>query len=280
MGYFHFNFPNIFWHPALVVILTLGSVTAHADFVRFPATRHHLYMTNALISEEGFYVVARDEGRVLGAVGASAAMGEFSWRDATVQIVGFGTVHTALRTKDLKTETLDADLGVAFEVRETAAFRWSASLVHTSGHAVDGVEFPVLLAPNLGLDSLWVRAIYDAGHRFRLGATVKLHIDADPGYKRLAGQQFVEYYPFGEESEPKDGRLFVSLGLEEYGVAQWNLGITAQTGISFGSHFTSDHTPQIRLALGIYSGPDPRMKYYAFLNRTVTFPFLGLFFRV
>ncbi len=265
---------------ALTIFLLASPALAAESVTMLPASHHQQFLTYGLFIEEGTGLVLRDGGRAWAGLGASIALVEvtaWAWKP---QLVLSGTVNASFRAKngvfDFLTETFDGRFGFAVEFSPRPDFRFSVGLSHASGHAADGVANKDVIPPNLGDDSFVVRAVYDAGTRFRVGATLKPLIDADPPSQSLAAEQFFEWFPLGIHEAERGGTWYVAGGLDESGTQKVDLSWHVQTGFYFGTHLTPEHRPTVRLVLGYYDGWDPRLKYAQFKLLRAHFPYAGI----
>ncbi len=265
---------------SIFLLLLLIAQTTAASVAFLPDSRHQQFQTFAFFADEQTGYLLRQGNRAWASFGTSFALLEIpDWQSAP-QLIFYGAVHSSFRGKsnifDFASETMDAKMGFAFEGELSDTLKFSVGIIHFSGHALDGIQDPSLVGPNLSLDQFVVRIIYDDGRNYRLGASIKPVFSSDPGTGVLAGDQFVEVWPFGINPNPLHPTPFVALSADEGGINFSKATFHAQAGVYFGHHTQKERRTVIRFALGYYSGSDPRSKYSAFLNARSSFFYGGI----
>jgi hypothetical protein len=259
----------------LVAACLLPSRSSLASFL--PVSRHQQFLTYSFFVEEQFALLVKEAGTIWTGIGDNCALYEFQdqWHS---QLVLSGSVNFSLRHNsgflDNRTETFDARFGVLLDSAVTRQFRFSAGIVHWSGHTADGLLNPELAAPNVGDNLLFIRGILD-GNFYRIGATLKPVVDSDPKAKWFAADQFIELYPFGISKERLAPNYYVSFSLDEFGMDQVDVSFHTQMGLFFGNHHEAIRQSTLRVMAGYYSGIDPRFKYAQLKNGKQSFFYLG-----
>jgi len=260
--------------------ILVGASTALGAVQFLPESHHQQFQTFAFFADEQTGYLVREGNRGWGSLGTSFALMEFPDWPGSPQVIFYGAAHTSFRGKtsivDFATETMDAKLGIAFEGTVSEKFRFSAGIVHYSGHALDGILDPSLIGLNLSLDQFIFRLIYDDGTHWRMGASFKPVFNSDPGTNLLSGDQFIEVWPFGINANPLSPTPFVAVSADEGGVNYSSASFHVQLGAYFGNHTEKERRTVVRFAIGYYNGSDPRTKYAAFLNSRTHFVYGGV----
>ena len=269
------------------LVLLLGPWTAWADGITFfPTPRHQQYQTFGLFDEEQSGIIFASGGNAARAdLGTDVTLLEASSLPFHPQLTVYGSVDTSFLKKsnaifDFVAETFDAEFGFAIESELTPSMRLSVGLTHISGHAGDGIPDPSLFGPNLGDDELPIRLIYDVNTSFRFGFTFKPLLDWDPHNQWFGADQFVEWMPLGQSPSHIRFNPYIAMGLDEKGNDGVGLTYHVQVGIFAGNHYLPERDPTVRIALGYYSGWDPRMKYAQFLLAKAQFFYFAVLVNV
>ena len=257
---------------------------SHADFEFIPDSHHQQFVTFANFTGETSTFVIRNPDRAWAAVGGGLSVVGFEAWTFKTQMVIFGFANVAFHLNEKRdtvlTETIDARVGLAFESAFRSDLRASLGWHHFSGHTSDDVLDTNLVAPNLGDEVLQARLIYDYAARFRIGLSLKAVAGSEPGMKVFAGDQFVEWFPFGTASTYGKPTPYIAVGVEEWGVNVVFPTLHVQLGAYIGNHLRPEHRSNIRLVSGYYHGVDPRLKYAQFLLSRVEFGYAGLMFDI
>jgi len=266
-------------------ILCLGlfliAGAAPAAVTLLPHTRHHLFQTYGLFTEDQVTFVFRNENRAWAALGDSVALAEAPDWWGRPQLIFDGSVNFSFLSKgslvDFNVETFDARFALLVEMELGNQWRLQAGVQHNSGHAADGIKDPQLLAPNLGQNAFLARLLRDFGTHFRVGGTLTYLADVDPEVKRWQLDQFADYFPLGADTGwPGGAQPYLALGLQEYGTVSYDFTYHVQLGLLFGNHFQTEHRQSLRLVAGYYHGIDPRLKYAVFEHSHWDFFYAGL----
>lgn len=269
---------------AIILMLCWVNLPLMADPQWLPASRHQQFQTFALFADENTGFLIRESGKGWGALGGAVALVEMpDWKMAP-QLVLFGSVNTGFRDKtsiiDFATETMDARFGLSVEGSVNPHLRFSAGLVHYSGHAVDGILDASLIPPNLGMDQFFLRVIFDYADHWRVGASFKPVLGSDPGTGFFAADQFIECFPFGVAANAIRLTPFIAVALDEGAVNYAGATFHVQLGVYAGGHTQVERMSTVRFVIGWYTGSDPRLKYAAFMNSKATFVYGGVLFNI
>jgi hypothetical protein len=216
-------------------------------------------------------------------VASSFAILQDSTLQGRPQLVFYASANSSFKfraTGGFDTETIDARVGSHINYEWNEERRLSLGWMHQSGHASDEIEDRDLFGLNLGNEQFYARFIQDVDKKFRIGGTVRLFFDSDPGINSLGGDQFIEWMFCGSIDDETKPIPYLSVGLEEYGRKDYFYTLNAQIGAYMGSHFKQERSTNARLALGYYGGADPRLKYMQFKSRRADFLYLGLYFDI
>jgi hypothetical protein len=262
------------------VFFFLDSLGHGAELEFLPESHHQRYQTYGLFIDNQTSLIYRDGGRAWAAVAATVALLGRKTPESSSQLVASASVNTAFRIDDgLNPETADARVDLTWDTSLAGDWLISAGYNHTSGHISDGVlaEDQSLSPLDVGIDSLPVRVIYNGNEFLRPGITLKVLIfPSDPRSKLVSGNEFFEFYPWGHTKDTTRGTPYLAIGFEEYGHDRIELSFHGQLGAYFGNHRDSKRASSLRAVLGVYTGQDPRLKFYYGRNNRVTFGYLGL----
>src|SRR6185437_11221273 len=124
-------------------------------------------------------VYARGGGNAWGALGGSVAILGLPNLEHPAQIVMHGSANVSFRMAkshgqlETKTETIDARVGLSYDVEYSKTWRGAVIWTHESGHISDDVEDPTLIGPDVGNEALDFRVIHDIDRHWRLGGGIK-----------------------------------------------------------------------------------------------------------
>lgn len=258
------------------------SKSSLANWEVLPESRHALYQTYGLFFEQQSAILFYAPSRAWGAVGGTLALYGNNESPSHPQILMHATANAAMtynETLRIYTQTVDARVGFAYQFSFSPALRCSIGLTHNSAHAADGIQDMGLFEAPLGQEYVPIRIVYDYLKNIRVGATFKPFIRSYPSLNFFASDQFVEYFPWGANDKPHAPSFYIAAGFDEYGVADaLQPTFHAQIGFYIGNHFSEAYRQTIRGVLGYYSGADPRLKYYQFLQATDSFAYAGMMF--
>jgi hypothetical protein len=270
---------------ALIGLLALPGVqAARADWVLLPESRDHQFRTFGLFIDSQSSLLLRDSARAWGSIAGNFALLEATGLPGSPQLVLFGSANSGFRlnpdSSGVFTETIDARIGLMSEWRLSGEDRLAVGWMHQSGHASDEIPDRELFGTNLGNEELLARYVRDLSS-LRAGGTLKPFVSSDPGIQTFAADQFVEWFFLGRAEGERGASTptpYLALGIEEYGHNRVQLSGNAQLGAYLGSHFSERHHTSLRMALGLYDGVDPRLKYAQFRDRRARFFYFGLMF--
>ena len=252
--------------------------------VILPESRDLQYRTYGLFFDQQSTLVYRNGGHALGAIGGTIAVLEApEWR-WNPQLVANGSANAAFtlnsRGDTLLTETVDARVGLALDLRFDQSFRGTIIWTHQSGHISDNVPDTDLIGSNLGNEVITLRVIRDIDREWRLGGGLRPTVGSDPGMKVFGAEEFAEWFPWKADPNPHHFSPFVAVGFEEFGRQDIGLTFNAQAGWAAGDHFSELKHPGLRIVVGYYNGADPRLKYFQFKDSKVEFVYGGLMFDI
>ena len=260
------------------------SPQASAETVLLPDSRDLQYRTYGLFFDEQSTLVYRNGGHAQGALGGTLAILEerdWLWEP---QLIIHGSANSAFtlnsRGDTLLTETVDARVGLAMDLRFNESFRGTLIWTHQSGHISDNVPDPDLIGSNLGNEIITLRLIRDFAREWRFGAGLRPSVGSDPGLKVFGAEQFAEWFPWHASEDIHRFSPFVAVGFEEYGRQEIDFTFNGMIGLAAGDHFSESKHPGLRVVLGYYNGADPRLKYFQFKNSKVGFVYGGLMFDI
>lgn len=254
-----------------------SSSMARAETVFLPESHHQQYESFGLFIDNQTEILYRNAGRAWASLGISAALFQIDTASSSGQVVIESSVNTAFRLSDgLSPETADARIALLWESRISRDWLWSIGYNHASGHvnddSLDGGE----LAPlNVGIESIPVRFIYQGSPYFRPGFTLQPVYGSEPSVKTFQSNEFIEIFPSRHSDKPKRGTPYIALGSEQYGRNSLEASGHFQIGVYFGNHIKAVHETGLRLCVGGYTGPDPRLKYYYYKNTHAQFIYAG-----
>jgi hypothetical protein len=270
---------------ALLALSLAAPQAARADWQLIPKNNHQQFETYGLFIDDTTQILAYGASRYYGTIGGTFALAgnpDAPWHP---QVVIIASVNAAMIFADsgrIYSDELDVHAGGAFEFAINPMMRISTGFMHYSGHTADGAVDQDLLGINynLGDNMLFARFVYDLGVYARAGVTFIPVIHGGPDAQFFQANQFAEFFPLGGLDETQKPSPYISAALSEGGTAQYGNQFTfnAQIGAYIGNHFSADFKPTFRLAVGYYTGADPRLKYYQFKGETTTFYYIGGFF--
>ncbi len=252
-----------------------------ADWEILPESRHQLYQTYSLFFDQQSSLLNTGGAHAWGALGGTLPVYGNNDVESHPQIFFHATANASMKyNSDFKigTETIDARVGLGYEMALLPELRFSTGLTHDSAHAADGIDDLTLFEPPVGEEFFFLRGIYDIGNTFRVGATLRPFLRAYPQIETFAADQFAEYFPFGGKDDPHSGSPYVALGFDQWGDTHLTWTTHAQLGVYFGNHFSPKFRQSARVVLGYYNGADPRMKYFRYRENRREFAYLGLMF--
>lgn len=268
----------------LLSVLALFPADSFGSWVLLPESLHQQFHTFALFIDQQSVLLGRDGRRGWGSVAANLALYGSEDSDSRPQIVLSASANTGFGIKKhfeaLLTQTIDARLGLAYNWASSAELRWSAGWQHQSGHISDDVPNPDLIGSNLGNELIYLRVIRDIENQWRVGGTLKPFLGSEPRMQRFAADQFVEWFPWGTQENPKKLTPYLALALEQYGLKKIEWSGTVQVGAYVGNHLKPVHQSNARVMIGYYDGVDPRLKYAQYKGIRSNFAFFGLGFDI
>lgn len=266
---------------ALAICLSYSPLSL-ADWNFLPASRHPLFITYGLFTEEQTSVIIKDEDRAYLALGGSWTLLEQSTAWGQPQFLFSATVISSFgssseRAFQYAAQSMDVRGQLAVEWTPARDWRFSVGAEHVSGHVLEGIPEKQLVAPDLGGDDLVLRYLHDFDARFRLGTTLRLFAQRSPDGKPVAADQFAEWFPWGADTPTARAvhAPYLAIGFEEDGYQTYYLSFHAQLGLLYGYHFQPEKQTSLRTVVGYYHGPDPRLKYFAYLQSQADFLYIG-----
>lgn len=273
-----------FKNRLFVFAMTVISANAFAGMQVLPDSRHQQYQTYGLFFDQQSLLAFRQEGRAWGALAGSIAALELTDWKWNPQLVIHGSANASFKINGkgdtLLTETIDARVGLAVDLKFESDFRGSIIWTHYSGHVSDNVADLDLFGSNLGNEVLDLRLIKDIDTSYRFGLGIRPTLGSDPGMIAFGAEQFFEWFPTGEAADPHHFAPYFATGFEEYGRHAIRFTWHAQIGIAAGNHFGETKHSSLRGVVGYYNGNDPRLKYYQFKDRRVDFFYGGVAFDI
>lgn len=242
-----------------------------------PTSRAQTYLSNAFITENQTMIIFQTPNRAAMSVATELAIGEFTVFGRPTQLVAYGSAFANFRIGQsmFLTETIDARAGLRFNTELNDKDLLSARWMHLSGHATDEIQDKSLYGTNLGNEILTLRWIRNWNENLRTGAGVRYTLGAEPDFKTLGGDQFIEYY-FTDTA--KKNIPYVLAGFEEYGNDKVTLSMNLQAGYSVGDPRKADTRQTFKWVAGYYDGSDLRLKYAQFLYTRMHFFYAGFTF--
>ncbi len=268
---------------AVLITLFISSV-AFAKLVINPQSDFGQYESYGLFFDPQSELYGRSGGNAWGALGGAVALLGFPDLKYPGQLVIHGSANASYRLQDAngmtetKFETIDARVGLSYDMEFTKTWRMAIIWTHESGHISDNIADPSLMYVDVGNESLDMRVVHDIDRRWRLGAGLKPYFMSHPNMKFLWAEQFAEWYPLGASPTPQQIRPYFAASLVEGGVKDMNMTVNVQAGFAAADHFSEGHTQGMRALIGYYNGNDPRMKYLQYKCATQQFAYAGLAF--
>jgi hypothetical protein len=268
-----------------LICLTAISFHAKAEVVLNPDSRHGQYTTYGLFFEPQSEVIDKSGGNAWGNVGGYISLAEFKGLKWSPQLVLHASANASYRlVSDLnegtvltKFETIDARVGLAWDMKFTDEFRGTVIWTHDSGHISDNIEIPALIGPDVGDEIFDFRVIRDFHKTWRVGAGFRPAVVSNPKMQFFGAEEFVEWFPKGPASGQSHLAPFVAAGLEQYGTDAIELTGHLQMGWATGDHFAEEFHKALRFVVGAYSGQDVRLKYFKYEGTQSHFVYAGLF---
>ena len=267
----------------IFLVLFSLSLCAKADVIINPESHHKLFLSHGLFFDPQSMIIFRGDSRGWAAVGGSAALVEFKDSEYKSQLVIHASANTSYEfasTGTVHVETSDARVGLAYDLQFSPTLRGAFIWTHQSGHISDNVPDIDLMGPDLGNEVFDFRVVQDFERTWRIGGGLRPFVISNPSIPAFGAEQFAEWYPNQMSTDPHELCPFVALGLEEYGAKTVDLTAHLQVGYVAGSHFDQHNLQSMRFTLGVYSGADPRLKYFQFKNRRVDFVYAGFSFEM
>ena len=266
----------------LLAVWVLDAAPARADYVMVPESRHQLFQAYGFFLDPQNDLFWRSPDRGWGAVGGVFPLVEFTDWKGKPQILLQGSANAGYLVDTskllLRTQTIDARVGLLVDVALSNDTRLEIGWTHESGHIADDVPDASLIGPNLGNEIISVRVIHDIDEHFRFGGTFKPVAGAAPHLKTFGADQFAEWFPWGQAADVHHHSLYAAVALEETGVDHIIPTFQGHIGILWGNHFREPHTVGLRLVAGYYNGIDPRLKYAQYMLATIQFGYAGMAF--
>ena len=272
---------NQFIKKALALGVSFGLLAisfARAEVEIIPESRHKLYQSYGLFNDEQTTALWRGSARLWGSLGVDVPLVGIPDSPMHPQIVVITSLSASMRVGSairIYSETFDLHVGGAYEFELNPSLRFSLGYYHYSGHVADGVLDLNLIDTTVGYNLMRLRTVYDYGRSFRVGGSFKPYLNSVPSMHFFAFEEFAEWYPLGIDQNPRHGAPFLAAGIEEYGSDRLRPTYHLQVGVDFGHHFEPFTNKGTRAVIGYYNGTDPRLKYQAFVNDTVSFGYLG-----
>lgn len=255
---------------------------SHAEIEFLPNSRHQQSLTYGLFTDQQSTLVFRSAGQAWAAVGGFISLVELKDWAYQPQLILHGSSSASMRinTKGdtLLTDTVDARVGLGFDLKFTESLRGSITWTHQSGHISDNVPDTDLIGTNLGNEIIAFRVIKDIDRTFRFGGSLRPFLGTEPKMKAFGADQFLEWFFRGAPESKHQFTPYFAAGFEEYGFNQIDLTFHAQIGFMVGNHFDEIKNSTLRTVFGYYNGVDPRLKYYQFKNRKSEFIYAGVMF--
>lgn len=228
-------------------------------------------------------VLVKSGGNAWGEVGGYAPLVEFTGAKYSPQLILHATANCSYRLEQHNTgevltkfETVDARVGLSYDMRFRNDLRGTVIWTHYSGHISDNVSDPVLIGPDSGFEVVTARVIRDYGKTFRVGASFRPTIHAHPTMQWFGAEEFVEYFPHETSADSHHLKPFISAGLEQYGNESVELTAHLQAGYTTADHFSEKPERSMRFVVGAYSGQDTRLKYFQYFHQQSHFIYGGL----
>lgn len=274
---------NCRWFFAALFFVT--SLAARAEVILNPDSRHAQYLTYGLFFEPQSMLVATSGGNAWAAVGGYIPLVEFAGLRYSPQLVLHATANCSYRLVEefstgtilTKFETVDARVGLSYDMRLLQDLRATIIWTHYSGHISDNVADVSLIGPDVGDEAVNFRVIRDIGKTWRYGGGFRPILRSHPSMQFLAFEEFVEWFPYQTPVDHHHLKPFVAAGLEQYGNDSLELTAHLQAGFTTADHFAEkDQKAEMRFVVGAYSGADTRLKYFQYRHLDSHFIYAGL----
>ncbi len=268
----------------LLLVTCFVSSIGLAEIVINPQSDFGQYESYGMFFDPQSDLYGRSGGNAWGALGGAVALLGFPDLKYPGQLVIHGSANASYRLQDTngmtetKFETIDARVGLSYDMEFTKTWRMAVIWTHESGHISDNIADPSLIGLDVGNESLDLRVVHDIDRRWRFGGGLKPYLMSHPNMKFLWAEQFAEWHPMGASPNPQHFRPYFAVGLTEGGVKDMNLTVNVQAGLAAADHFSEGHSQGIRAVIGYYNGNDPRMKYLQYRYDTQQFLYAGLAF--
>jgi hypothetical protein len=265
--------------------ITLFALAARAEVILNPDSRHAQYQTYGLFFEPQSMLVSKSGGNAWAAVGGYIPLVEMTGLPFSPQLVLHASANCSYRMVDdiatfsfmPKFETVDARVGLSYDMKWREDLRAAIIWTHYSGHISDNIADPTLIGPDVGDEAFNFRVIRDYQKTFRVGAGFRPILRSHPSMEVLAFEQFAEWFPQQTPVDSHHLKPFVAAGLEQYGNDSLELTGHLQAGYTTADHFSEkDSSKAMRFVVGAYSGQDPRLKYLQYRHTKQQFLYGGI----
>jgi len=263
------------------------SKPAQAEWDILPDSRHQQFDLFGRFFDEQTMLINYGSARLWASMGGTVPVYGNNELPSHPQITFHASANAALHYDSnfrFYTETIDARFGGDLEFAINPHWRASVGITHNSGHAADGIAAEDLSAPifsqPLGQEFVPIKTVYDLDKSFRFAFAFKPFIRSFPALQWAAFDESIEWFPFGAKDDPHSGSPFIAIDLDQYGPYSYLTTINVQAGVYFGNHFSEKFNQTMRIVAGYYSGADPRLKYFQFLNNTQLFYYFGAMFNL
>jgi hypothetical protein len=266
-----------------LLVLALSTPSARADWEALPESRHHLYQTYANFVEQHNTVAWRGDNRYWAAVAINLPVAGDNENARHPQVVFHLSGNDSMHVNaggGVFTETLDTRIGFFYETRvpELWDLGFSLGIQHESGHTADGTDDPDLHPLNLGDNTFRFTAVKDFDRTVRASFQVAPVINSIPEKYPTLVTATAECFPWESNEGAHRFSPFVSTSVTHRLAFNGRVTFQLQVGVATGSHFQDAHTHDLQLAVGYYSGIDPRAKYSQYDHARTSFGFLGATF--
>ncbi len=257
---------------------------AGAENILNPDSRHAQYLTYGLFFEPQSMLITKSGGNAWASVGGYVPLVEFRGLPYTPQLVLHATANCSYRLVTewsqssilTKFETVDARVGLSYDMKIRDDYRASITWTHLSGHISDDVIDKTLIGPDVGDEVFDFRFIRDYHKTWRVGAGFRPTARSHPKMETLGFEEFAEWYPYQTAADSHHLKPFIAAGLEQYGNNSLELTAHLQAGYTTADHFSEKDDKALRFVIGAYSGADPRLKYLQYRNMTQHYIYGGI----
>ncbi len=265
----------------LILMFFFQSLPSRSAVLLLPETTHQRFLTYGLFVDNQSSLLFRDSGKAFGSLAGSIALVSFEGLKGKPQIVLTGSVHSAFRLADgaFNSETADSRMSLLWDTELSSDWLLSLGFSHASGHVSDDVLDLDLLPLDVGIETFPIRIVYQGSSFFRFGITFQpTYAASAPPSKMFQANEFFEWFPYGDSGDYHRFTPYLALGFEQFGHNEIDLSAHAQLGAYLGNHRDAKYFTSLRAVLGAYTGPDPRLKYYYYKDKTARFIYFGLMF--